>query len=431
MAGLWKSHRTVLRKLVNVFPSFPVEGLGSPAVLHRCRFCAVRKCEEKTTDNQVVLGIETSCDDTGAAVVSSDGQVLGQALATQQDLHLRHGGIIPTLARQLHEDNIQQVVDTALAEARISPQDLTAVAATVKPGMALPLSVGVQYGKALALAHNKPFIPVHHMEAHALTARMLYKIDFPFLVLLVSGGHCLVVLARALHQWSIIGSTLDDAPGEALDKGARRLKLRNLPECASMSGGRAVEHLARSGDPLAFTFPSPLLQHADCSFSFAGLKQCLFKIAENLEGEHGVVGGQVVPQVNDVCASFQHAITGHLLRRTHKAMVYVSARHLLPPHAQTLVVSGGVACNQYIRGALQRLCDTAGYQLIVPPPHLCTDNGIMIAWNGMERWLAQKGVLYNREEIEAVRFEPRAPMGEDLSEDVRTLRIKAPKAIKF
>ncbi|XP_045615500.1 tRNA N6-adenosine threonylcarbamoyltransferase, mitochondrial isoform X1 [Procambarus clarkii] len=380
---------------------------------------------------QVVLGIETSCDDTGAAVINDSGEVLGEALLSQQSIHLRHGGIIPPLAQRMHRQNIEKVVSEALDKAGLAVGDLDAIATTVKPGLALSLSVGTNYGKHLALYAGKPFIPIHHMEAHALTIRMVHKVEFPFLVLLLSGGHCLIVIAHSLDHWSIIGQTVDDAPGEALDKGARRLKLRNIPECSSMSGGHAIEYLASSGNPRAYEFPTPMGKYRDCSFSFSGLKHSLVKVISKLEEEYEVEGGRIIPPIKDVCASFQYAITKHLVRQTQKAMVYIDVRNLLPEANKILVVSGGVACNQYIRNALQKLCEVTGYQLLCPPPKLCTDNGIMIAWNGMERWKTKTGILYNKEDIEGVQFQSRCQIGEDLTDDVRNLGIPAQKWVKF
>ncbi|XP_042888819.1 probable tRNA N6-adenosine threonylcarbamoyltransferase, mitochondrial isoform X3 [Penaeus japonicus] len=351
---------------------------------------------------QLVLGIETSCDDTGASVVDEKGTVLGEALNTQQKIHLMHGGIIPPVARRLHAANIETVVNMALERSGVSLEEIDAVAATVKPGLPLSLAVGTEYGKQIALNAKKPFIPIHHMEAHALTVRMVEQIEFPFLVLLVSGGHSLLVLAHSIDRWSIIGQTVDDAPGEALDKGARRLKLRNIPECSSMSGGQAIEHLAKEGNPRAYDFPTPMWKYRDCTFSFAGLKHSLLKLITKLEEEYEVEGGNIIPPIRDVCASYQYAITKHLVRQTQKAMVYNDIRGLLPKENLKLVLSGGVACNHYIRSALQKLCEVTGYQLLCPPPKLCTDNGIMIAWNGMERWKAQTGVFYDEEAIKAI-----------------------------
>ncbi|XP_069996460.1 tRNA N6-adenosine threonylcarbamoyltransferase, mitochondrial [Penaeus vannamei] len=382
-------------------------------------------------ERQLVLGIETSCDDTGASVVDDKGAVLGEALNTQQKIHLMHGGIIPPVARRLHAENIEEVVTTALKRSGVSLEEIDAVAATVKPGMPLSLVVGTEYGKQLALNARKPFIPIHHMEAHALTVRMVEQVEFPFLVLLVSGGHSLLVLAHSVDRWSIIGQTVDDAPGEALDKGARRLKLRNIPECSSMSGGQAIEHLAREGNPRAYDFPTPMWKYRDCTFSFAGLKHSLLKLITKLEEEYEVEGGNIIPPIRDVCASYQYAITKHLVRQTQRAMVYNDIRGLLPKENLKLVLSGGVACNNYIRRALQKLCETTGYQLLCPPPRLCTDNGIMIAWNGMERWKAQSGVIYDEEAIKNIDIKAKCPIGVDLTEDVRSLGIKIQKWVKF
>ncbi|XP_071530639.1 tRNA N6-adenosine threonylcarbamoyltransferase, mitochondrial isoform X4 [Panulirus ornatus] len=344
--------------------------------------------ESSQFNRQLVLGIETSCDDTGAAVIDDTGKVLGEALRSQKKVHIRYGGIIPPVAQRLHEQNICQVVNEALEKAKVTVGDLNAVATTVKPGLPLSLAVGTKYGKNLALSEGKPFIPIHHMEAHALTVRMIKE-------------------------------------------GARRLKLRNIPECASMSGGQAIEYLASKGDPHTYEFPTPMGKYRDCSFSFAGLKHCLEKLIRKLEKEYEVEGGNIIPPVKDVCASFQYAITKHLVRQTQRAMVYADIRSLLPKENQTLVMSGGVACNHYIQTALQKLCDYTGYQLLCPPPKLCTDNGIMIAWNGMERWKAKRGVLYDKEDIEAVDFLAKCPVGEDLTNDVRNLGISKQKWVKF
>ncbi|KAK7066703.1 putative tRNA N6-adenosine threonylcarbamoyltransferase, mitochondrial [Halocaridina rubra] len=379
----------------------------------------------------IILGIETSCDDTGAAVVDETGQVLGEALHSQHKVHLLHGGIIPPIANRLHEEHIVEVVESALASSGVSLADVDAIATTVKPGLPLSLCVGKNYGKKLALDAGKPFIPIHHMEAHALTIRMVEKVEFPFLVLLISGGHALLVLAKSLDEWKIIGQTIDDAPGEAFDKAARRLKLRNIPECSSMSGGQAVEYLSREGDPRAFDYPTPMWKYRDCSFSFSGLKHTLYKNIEKLEVEYAIEGGRVLPNIRDVCASYQYALTKHIVRQTQKAMIYISTRELLPEENYSLVVSGGVACNQYIKTALRVLCHKMGYTLFCPPPKLCTDNGIMIAWNGIERWKAKTGVLYSKKDIEAVDIQGKSPIGEDLTDDVRSLGIKVKNWIKF
>ncbi|CAL8096261.1 unnamed protein product [Orchesella dallaii] len=224
------------------------------------------------TKTGVILGIETSADDTGAAVVTTEKKILGEALNSQLQIHLNHGGIIPPIAKHLHEQHIGRILKEAMNQANVTVHDLDAIATTVKPGLSLCLLVGMKYGKNLCIEGNKPFIPVHHMKAHALTCRMLHDLEFPYMVLLVSGGHCLLTIARSIEDFDILGSTIDDAPGEAFDKTARRLKLNNLKEGSSLSGGAAIEYYATKGNPEAFQFPTPMYKYRDCNWSFSGLK---------------------------------------------------------------------------------------------------------------------------------------------------------------
>lgn len=371
--------------------------------------------------HRFVLGIETSCDDTGAAVVDSNGVVLGEAIHSQQNLHIKFGGIIPPIAKEEHRKHIDRVVTAAIQDSKLRLEDLDAIATTVKPGLELSLIVGLQYGKELVLRTQKPFIPVHHMEAHALTIRMVEKVDFPFLVLLISGGHCQVAVVRSVSEFLLLGTTIDDAPGEALDKTARRLKLKNLPEYATTGGGRAIELLALKGDPLRFQFTSPMSRHRDCNFSFSGLKFLALRAIKEQETIHGIEADGVIPNVADLCASFQHAIACHLVKRLQRAMIFCDMNKLLPETHRVLVISGGVACNSYVRGALNLICDSMGFTLKCPTPKLCTDNGIMIAWNGMEKLIAGVGVAKN---AAAVDIEARSPLGQDITAQVRAAGIK-------
>uniref|UniRef100_A0A8D1QCM2 N(6)-L-threonylcarbamoyladenine synthase n=1 Tax=Sus scrofa TaxID=9823 RepID=A0A8D1QCM2_PIG len=256
--------------------------------------------------HKLVLGIETSCDDTAAAVVDETGNVLGEAIHSQTEVHLKTGGIIPPVAQQLHRENIQRIVQEALSASKVSPSELSAVATTVKPGLALSLGVGLSFSLQLVDQFKKPFIPIHHMEAHALTIRLTNKVEFPFLVLLISGGHCLLALVRGVSDFLLLGKSLDIAPGDMLDK----------------------------------------------------------------------------------------------------------------------VVSGGVASNLYIRKALEVVTNATQCTLLCPPPRLCTDNGIMIAWNGVERLHAGLGILYN---TEGIRYEPKCPLGIDISKEVGEAAIKVPR----
>ncbi|MCL4143408.1 UNVERIFIED_CONTAM: hypothetical protein GTU68_028545, partial [Idotea baltica] len=352
-----------------------------------------------------ILGIETSCDDTGAAVVNGRGQLLGEGFYSQAKTSVKFGGVVPTVARKYHEKYIEQAVDEALKESRIHPSQLTAVAATVKPGNTLCLEVGAEYGKKLALEHSLPFIPIHHMEAHTLTVRMANKVEFPFVVLLVSGGHCVLAVSHALDAYEIVGETLDASPGCILDQVARRMKLRNLRGMGEVIGGRAVEMMAEGGDPRAFPFPSPMSHLRDANFSFSGIETHAKSLVKRLEEEKGVEGGRVLDEVGDLCASLQHALVQHLVRRTHRGIRFLDVSARIPPQHRTLVISGGVASNMYLRKSFEKLCDAEGYRLLIPAPKLCTDNGVMIAWNGLERWRAGKGVLYGEHHINSVTVE--------------------------
>uniref|UniRef100_A0A803WCB0 N(6)-L-threonylcarbamoyladenine synthase n=1 Tax=Ficedula albicollis TaxID=59894 RepID=A0A803WCB0_FICAL len=329
---------------------------------------------------RLVLGIETSCDDTGAAVVDESGCVLGEALHCQKEVHLQTGGIIPVVAQQLHRENIEQVVQEALRASGVSLAELAAVATTVKPGLALSLGVGLQYSLSLVNRHQKPFIPIHHMEAHALTIRLTHHLEFPFLVLLISGGHCLLAVAQGVSDFLLLGQSMDIAPGDMLDKVARRLSLRKHPECHSMAGGKAIEHLAQTGNQELLTFRLPMQQYRNCDFSFSGLQNLVNNAIVQKEKEEGIQEGEILSCVKDVAAAVQHAVTVHIIQRTYRAMLFCIKNSILPSKNATLVVSGGVASNQYIRKGLQNLADANDFALLCPPPRLCTDNGVMIAY---------------------------------------------------
>ncbi|XP_029461866.1 probable tRNA N6-adenosine threonylcarbamoyltransferase, mitochondrial [Rhinatrema bivittatum] len=375
--------------------------------------------------SRVVLGIETSCDDTGAAVVDETGHVLGEALRSQTEVHLKTGGIIPTVAQQLHRESIAGVVHDALRASGISPNDLAAIATTVKPGLALSLGVGLAYSVQMVKQYQKPFIPIHHMEAHALTVRLMEPVDFPFLVLLISGGHCMLLVARGVCDFLLLGQSLDEAPGDTLDKAARRLYLAKHPECAAMSGGQAIEHIAQRGNRLhCEELRMPMTHSLDCNFSFAGLRTHVNRLILQKEKEEGLQEGQVLTCVADIAAAVQHMVTLHVAKRTHRAILFCKKEGLLPQKNACLVVSGGVASNQYIRRALRTVTDATEFTLLCPPPRLCTDNGIMIAWNGIERLCAGLQVLHT---AEGVRYEPKAPLGTDISDQVRQAAIKVPR----
>ncbi|KFV63467.1 hypothetical protein N307_05629, partial [Dryobates pubescens] len=261
---------------------------------------------------QLVLGIETSCDDTGAAVVDDAGNVLGEALHCQKEVHLQTGGIIPVVAQQLHRENIERVVREALRASGVSVPELAAVATTVKPGLALSLEVGLRYSLDLVSRYQKPFIPIHHMEAHALTVRLTHNVEFPFLVLLLSGGHCILAVAQGVSDFLLLGQSIDIAPGDMLDKVARRLSLRKHPECHSMAGGKAIEHLAQSGNRHQHTFRLPMLQYRNCDFSFSGLQSLVNKAITEKEQEEGIQEGEILSCVQDIAAAVQHTVAVHI-----------------------------------------------------------------------------------------------------------------------
>uniref|UniRef100_H3B2Z8 N(6)-L-threonylcarbamoyladenine synthase n=1 Tax=Latimeria chalumnae TaxID=7897 RepID=H3B2Z8_LATCH len=371
--------------------------------------------------NRLVLGIETSCDDTGAAVVDETGTILGEALHSQKEVHLKTGGIIPPVAQRLHQEYIEGVIRTALNRSGVSVNDLSAIATTVKPGLALSLRVGLEHSLKLVDQCKKPFIPIHHMEAHALTVRMIQSVDFPFLVLLVSGGHCILAVAHGVSDFIRLGQTLDEAPGDTLDKVARRMFLLRHRECTTMSGGQAIEHMAKQGDHTKLELRSPMVQHLDCNFSFAGLRSQVNQIIIKKEKEEGLQEGQILSCAHDIAAAVQHTVASHIAKRTLRAILFCKKKNLLPKSNATLVVSGGVACNQYIRRVLQVITDATELNLLCPPPKLCTDNGAMVAWNGIERLRAKLGVIRNPE---GICYEPRAPLGTDVSEQVKKAAIK-------
>ncbi|VEN56740.1 unnamed protein product [Callosobruchus maculatus] len=260
------------------------------------------------------------------------------------------------------------------------------------------------------------------MEAHALTARMHNStIEFPFLVLLISGGHCLLAVAEKVDRFLLLGESMDDAPGEAFDKMARRMKLKNLPEYSCLSGGQAFELASQKADnPLQYKFSVPLLQYKNCNFSFAGLKNQLQRHLVDEERQKGVPADGVIPGINNLCAGFQLAITRHLCHRLQRGMEYIERKNLIPDDKKTLVVSGGAACNNFIAEGLRIVCDALDYKMVRPPPKLCTDNGVMIAWNGVEKWREDIDVLTNFDHID---IEKTAPLGISLIQDVELERI--------
>lgn len=314
----------------------------------------------------LVLGIETSCDETAAAIVSSDAKIMGQELYSQILIHKQYGGVVPEVSARKHLLTLPQAITELFEKSNLTISDIDAIAVTAGPGLIGGLIVGISVAKGIALAAGKPCLPINHLMGHALAARLEHEADFPYLLLLISGGHCQLVVVSSPLQYSILGETLDDSVGEAFDKFARMLGL-------GYPGGAMVESLARSGNPLAIDFPKPFYKQKNCSFSFSGLKtsakRYIDRHRENM-------------RVEDVCASFQHAIALILADRLMQAILCITSKSQIMP--KSVVVSGGVASNMYILSTLRKAAHKYGLGLLHPRSNLCTDNAVMIAWAGIE-----------------------------------------------
>jgi N6-L-threonylcarbamoyladenine synthase len=317
-----------------------------------------------------VLGIETSCDETAAAVVADDRRILSNVVLSQLDEHRPYGGVVPEIAARSHLDHIGGLVARALAEAGSGYDDLDGVAATAGPGLIGGVMVGLMTGKAIALVRKLPFAAVNHMEAHALTPRLTDGIDFPYLALLVSGGHCMLLAVRGPGDYRRYGATVDDAIGEAFDKTAKMIGL-------GYPGGPALEAAARTGDPARFDLPRPMLGRPGCDFSFSGLKTAVRQTLDRLPQD--TLDAQTA---SDLAASFQQAVAEVLADRTTRAIERFRDEF---PNGDTLVVAGGVAANRHLRAALESTARAKGLRFVAPPLALCTDNAAMVAWAGIER----------------------------------------------
>lgn len=321
------------------------------------------------------LGIESSCDDSAAAVVRhADGQppeILSSIVEGQTSLHAAFGGVVPEIAARAHAEKLDGCVDRALAEAGIALSAIDGIAVTSGPGLIGGVLSGVMLAKGIATGAGKPLIGVNHLAGHALTPRLTDGLTFPYLMLLISGGHCQFLIAEAPDRFHRLGGTIDDAPGEAFDKTA---KLLGLPQ----PGGPAVESEAALGNPARFPFPRPLLDRPGCDLSFSGLKTALLRARDALVAEKG---GITVQDRRDLCAGFQAAVADVLTEKTRRALTLYLA---VSPTEPALAVAGGVAANRAIRARLETLCATSGVRFTAPPLRLCTDNAAMIAWAGIE-----------------------------------------------
>ncbi len=340
----------------------------------------------------LILGLESSCDETAAALVTGERQVLAHRLAGQEAAHRPFGGVVPEIAARAHVEALEPLIAAALADAKVTLADVDAVAATAGPGLIGGVMVGLVTGKALAHAASKPLVAVNHLEGHALSPRLADPdLAFPYLLLLVSGGHCQLLLVEGVGQYRRLATTIDDAVGEAFDKTAKILGL-------GFPGGPAVEAAAAQGDPQSVPLPRPLKGSAEPHFSFAGLKAAVARAAP----DHAAV---------DVAASFQAAVVDCMLDRTKRSIARA-------PGATALVVAGGVAANGAVRSGLRALAEQHGLRFVAPPSWLCTDNAAMVAWAGAERFAAG---LTDTLDVDA---RPRGPL-DPTAEKVRGAGVKA------
>lgn len=319
----------------------------------------------------MVLGIETSCDETAVAVVSltsSRPQIRSNLVQAQIVEHAPYGGVVPEIAARAHLEHLDKLVIRALDQAEVSLTDIDGFAAATGPGLIGGLIVGAMMAKGLSWGTGKPFIAVNHLEGHALTARLSDDVDFPYLLLLVSGGHCQLLACAGVGRYTRLGTTLDDAAGEAFDKAAKLIGL-------GYPGGPALERAAQGGNASRFDLPRPLKGRLGCDFSFSGLKTAVRRIA----AEHSWPDPAAQA---DLAASVEAAICDALVDRTGHAIAWFQRCH---PRGKTLVAAGGVAANLRLRRHLARLAEISGLRFVAPPPALCTDNGAMIAWAGIER----------------------------------------------
>ena len=322
-----------------------------------------------------ILGIESSCDDTAAAVVASDGpndgEILSSVVIGQSELHAEFGGVVPEIAARAHTEKLDIAARQALQAAGLTLSDIDAVAVTAGPGLIGGVLAGVMFAKGLAAGAGLPLVGVNHLAGHALTPRLTDGLSFPYLVLLVSGGHCQFLKVNSSQDFQRLGGTIDDAPGEAFDKVAR---LIGLPQ----PGGPAVEESATTGNASRFALPRPLLDREGCDLSFSGLKTAVLRARDELIDAQG---GLTTADKSDLSASFQSATADVLAEKSRRAIDQAG-------QITGFAVAGGVAANRSIRAALESVCNGAGVRFLAPPLDLCTDNGAMIAWAGIEAFRA-------------------------------------------
>ena len=323
----------------------------------------------------IILGIETSCDETAASIIqeSEEGKVkiLSNIVSSQFDVHKEFGGVVPELAARSHAEKIDLITKKALTESGIKIKDIDAVAATAGPGLIVCLSVGLNFGKAVAASLKKPFIAVNHLEGHALSPKLNSKLDYPYLLLLISGGHSQFLSVEKLGKYKRLGTTIDDAVGEAFDKTAKLIGIE-------FPGGPQIEEYAKQGDPNKFNLPKPIIKKGGCNLSFAGLKTAVLKISKKIKTKK---------EKFDLAASFQKTIEEILYK---KSKIAFKEFKKINNNGNKFVVAGGVAANKKIRKVLENLCYEENFESIFPPTNLCGDNAAMIAMVGLERFKKKK-----------------------------------------
>ena len=324
----------------------------------------------------LILGIETSCDETAASIISENDQgnpiVLANIVSSQEDVHKQFGGVVPELAARSHIEKIDWIVKKAIDNSGIRINELDAIASTAGPGLIVCLSVGLSFGKALAASLNKPFIAVNHLEGHALSPMLNSKLNYPYLLLLISGGHSQYLGVKNLSEYKRLGTTIDDAIGEAFDKTAKLLGIE-------FPGGPQIEVLAKKGDPNKYNLPKPIFNKGGCNLSFAGLKTAILKISKEIKNDQ---------EKFNLAASFQKTIIEILQKKTKIA--FTEFERQIKPKEKKFVVAGGVAANKGIRGMLIKICKEENYEPIFPSIELCGDNAAMIAMVGLEKFKLKK-----------------------------------------
>ena len=341
----------------------------------------------------IILGIESSCDETAVSLITENEQgiatILSSIVSSQVDVHKEFGGVVPELAARSHIEKIDLITKKAIDESGVKLEEVDAIATTAGPGLIVCLSVGLSFGKAIAISLGKPFIAVNHLEGHALSPRLNSKLDYPYLLLLISGGHTQFLNVQGLGKYKRLGTTIDDAVGEAFDKTAKLLGIE-------FPGGPKIEEYAKKGDPNKYELPKPILHKGGCNLSFAGLKTAVLRIIKQIKTDQ---------EKYDLAASFQKTIEEILYKKSKVA--FKEFKNVNGDKANTFVVAGGVAANKRIREVLTTLCEEENFEAIFPPINLCGDNAAMIAMVGLEKYKLKQ---FNKLDHPA---KPRWPLDED------------------